>query len=649
MTKFYHISAKKATFCLILGIFLLIQPASAKIPNDPEYQATMWEQIGMPTAWDYSVGSRKVIVAIIDTGADTWHNDLRDNIWINPNEVPNNGIDDDRNGYVDDINGWNFIEKNNDVRTSVFGVDNDPNAVQHGTILAGLVGAAGGNNLNGVGVNWRVQIMPLRAVNSEGQGSVADVANAVNYAVDNGASVISLSLVTDSNDIYLKQVLRRAYDVGVVVVAAAGNEQTSDLGDLDKNPLYPICLDQGDVDNWILGVSSVNASDRLSYFADFGKCVDILAPGESISSTERYAPAYNYLEDFGGKWKGTSFSVPIVAGAAALIKSIRPDWGAKEIIRNLLDNADSVEEVNPIFIGRLGYGRLNVGRAAAGAFLNRPKANLIDTIYFYSGNEFFGYKFNERYAFFIGNVPEAKILDIASADVNNDNKKEIVLLISRKPYFYVRVVNESGVLLNEFALQGAKDARKVKIYSDVSENSYLVTELYDKKNNRTILGKYDWNGNKFGELAIKNVLSNWDISSDGNLIIAFKNKKDLSIKYLNWDNKTLGKWDIPKIDSVDDLKILHEANIDEDKILLVYRQGKDTLQMAISVVDGKKRSEKIVSKNKDKWHLLAGNFGGDDGVGAWRFQLNGGLFPVYDYYGKLVKDIKMLKISGGVE
>ena len=82
MTKFYHISAKKATFCLILGIFLLIQPASAKIPNDPEYQATMWEQIGMPTAWDYSVGSRKVIVAIIDTGADTWHNDLRDNIGL---------------------------------------------------------------------------------------------------------------------------------------------------------------------------------------------------------------------------------------------------------------------------------------------------------------------------------------------------------------------------------------------------------------------------------------------------------------------------------------------------------------------------------------------------------------------------------------
>lgn len=376
MAKCYQNIRKKASFlAVILSLLLIAAPVYSQTPADPKYpfQLVPYEQIHAPEAWNYATGSPSVVVALIDTGVDINNVDLVGNIWTNKKEIAGNNKDDDNNGYKDDVNGWNFVEKNNDVGISKIQEVDDSQAVDHGTVLAGIIGAIGGNNYSGTGLNWRVKIMPLRAVDSSGSGSLAEVAQAVDYAVKNGASIISLSLVGESNDLALSSALRNAYKRGVLIVAAAGNSRfiNEEEGDLAKIRRYPVCEDASSTENWILGVTSVDSNDRVSSFANVGSCVDIAAPGENIYSTQRYAPEYGFMKDFDGGWFGTSFSVPFVVGAAALVKSVRPDWQAKQILHNLLSTADDLDYKNPSYAGRLGYGRLNVYRAVKAAVESR--------------------------------------------------------------------------------------------------------------------------------------------------------------------------------------------------------------------------------------------------------------------------------------
>ncbi len=378
MPESYHKLGKKSivAWLLALALFLVYSDAVlAKIPNDPRYNAQeqIYNQIGAPDAWEYTTGASNVVVAVIDTGVDINNEDLKNNIWRNTKEIFGNAVDDDGNGYIDDINGWNFVEHNNDVSISVIQESNDSGAVNHGTILAGLIGAEGDNSVLGTGLNWSVKIMPLRAIDSNGNGVLADVAKAVNYAVDNGADIISISFVGASTYPELTDSLFRAYKKGVLVVAAAGNSRNDSSGNenLSKVKQYPVCLDSDSSENWILGVGSVDRKDQLSVFGDYGSCIDISAPGERIFSTQKYAPQYGYIKNFDGAWNGTSFSAPLVAGSAALIKSIRPDWGAKEIMANLLRSAEDIDGLNPGFAGQMGYGRLNIGKAVAIAFTSK--------------------------------------------------------------------------------------------------------------------------------------------------------------------------------------------------------------------------------------------------------------------------------------
>ena len=375
MSKSYlKFKQKSSTVAFCLALAVLVCPnvfVSAKTPNDAKYglQESFYSQIGAPAAWDITTGSSSVVVAVIDVGVDITNDDLKENIWQNQKEISGNSIDDDGNGYVDDVHGWNFVENDNDVGISVISVGDDSGAVSHGTILAGLIGAVGDNNFLGTGLNWYIKIMPLRAISSSGGGSLGDVANAIYYAVDNGADIISISFVGDKDDFNLQESLRFAHQRGVLVVAAAGNNRNDGTGNdnLSQNKQYPICSAFPGLEDWVLGVTSVDKDDRLSDFTNYGACVDISAPGEYIFSTQRYAPEYGYLKNFDGPWFGSSFSAPLVAGAAALVKSVRPDWKAKEIILDLLSTADDIDSLNPGFVGQIGYGRLNVGRAVVRA------------------------------------------------------------------------------------------------------------------------------------------------------------------------------------------------------------------------------------------------------------------------------------------
>lgn len=438
------------TFFLVIASLLCPNFfALAKASNDPKYslQEPFYKQINAPTAWDITTGSSSVVVAVIDTGVDILNEDLRENIWQNLKEIPNNGLDDDNNGFIDDIHGWNFVEDNNDVRVSAISVMDDSGAVSHGTILSGLIGAVGDNNLLGTGLNWHIKIMPIRAISSDGGGSLGNVAKAINYAVNNGADIISISFVGDSKSLGLQESLFNARKQGVLVVAAAGNNRNDGTGNDNStnNKQYPICSDFEDSENWILGVTSVDKNDKLSDFTNYGICVDLSAPGEFIYSTQRSDTQYvGYEKNFGGPWFGSSFSVPLVAGAAALIKSVRPDWKAKEIVLDLLASADDIDGLNPGFAGQSGYGRLNVGRAVARAVEFKPVV--------------------------VPLVFESK-------------------LIKKNTKYFVRIISE-GKVLHELPLPGYVDkSTKWAVVEDL-----LVSASLSK--GKVTVNAWDWSGNK---------------------------------------------------------------------------------------------------------------------------------------------------------
>ncbi|HTG45742.1 MAG TPA: S8 family peptidase, partial [Verrucomicrobiae bacterium] len=177
-------------------------------------------------AWRFTTGKKSVLVAVIDTGIDYLHEDLRENIWINPGEIPFNGVDDDGNGYIDDYYGYDFVSN-----------DSDPyDDNEHGTHVAGIIGAQGNNGLGTVGVCWDVSLMALKAFDDQGNGTVADAIAAIEYAVRNGARVVNASWGLDEKSRALEEAVQSASNAGVLFVAAAGNNRSDD-------PSYPASFD----------------------------------------------------------------------------------------------------------------------------------------------------------------------------------------------------------------------------------------------------------------------------------------------------------------------------------------------------------------------------------------------------------------------
>ena len=185
-------------------------------PDDPLYQGgEQWyiDAVNAPAAWDSTTGDTSQIIGVIDTGVDWDHPDLDDNIWRNWDEIPDNGIDDDANGFIDDIRGWDFINNDND--------PNDDNS--HGTHVAGIAAAESNNGIGITGIAWNAKIMPVKMLQSSGRGSSSDLAAAIIYASDNGATVINMSLGSYGESMTVKTALENAY-ANSVLVAAAGND-----------------------------------------------------------------------------------------------------------------------------------------------------------------------------------------------------------------------------------------------------------------------------------------------------------------------------------------------------------------------------------------------------------------------------------------
>lgn len=330
-----------------------IRKASA-IPNDPQYSRLYAPGvINAPAAWDIGTGNESIVVGVLDSGVSYNHEDLQANMWKNPGEIPDNGIDDDNNGWTDDVYGYDAYDQDSNPK--------DENG--HGTHVAGIIGARGNNGLGVVGVNWNVKIMALRALGPDGTGDSVGVVDALTYAIDMKKRGVNLRVINHSYGSYgfstLEQdTLREAALAGIVNVCAAGNGILTEVdgrleyvgADNDSLPLYPASYD-------VAGLLSVAASDQddlRAGFSNFGATsVDLAAPGVGIYSTFLGGKSAYAFES------GTSMSSPCVAGAAALLLSRNPGLAPGQVRNKLIAACD----VLPEWQGKVvSNGRLNLAK-----------------------------------------------------------------------------------------------------------------------------------------------------------------------------------------------------------------------------------------------------------------------------------------------
>ena len=314
------------------------------VPDDPFYNAQQQNLrlIGLPQAWEITTGS-EMPIAVVDTGLDMNHPDIEAKIWTNPGEVASNGLDDDNNGYVDDVHGWDFVN-----------ADADPqDDHSHGSHVAGIAAAISNNTIGIAGVTWGAQVMPLKALNQIGEGSWVDAAAAILYAADQGARVINLSFSAVNSSSTIEAAVQYAQVKGSLVIAAAGNGGGA-VG-------YPAALPG------VLAVAASDNNDLPWSLSNRGPEVDVSAPGLNIFSLNALGSYTHY--------DGTSMAAPHTSGLAALIWSMQPDLSAMEVAQVITTTAQDIW--SPGKDDLTGWGRID-GYAALASLVTHVYLPLIE-------------------------------------------------------------------------------------------------------------------------------------------------------------------------------------------------------------------------------------------------------------------------------
>lgn len=644
MSQFYHYLRKKSILiAVLLFLFVLVLPVESVSVKDPYYnsQNAIWQQIGLHDAWNHTVGSQQIVVAIIDTGIDKTHPDLINNIWINKKEIQNNFIDDDNNGFIDDINGWNFIDDNNNIE--LLNVDNnlDKESITHGTIIAGLIGAEGRNGYAGTGVNWKVSLMPLRVIDNYGEGCYGDISDAIDYAVDNGAHIISMSFVGDRIDDNLYDSLRNAYESGVLIVVAAGNKQKNGLGDLSENPLYPICFDNDDSENWLLGVSSVDSSNHLSSFANFGRCVDLVAPGSMIFSTQYRDIGFS---SFGGPWQGTSFSAPLVAGSAALLKSLHPEWGANDLIKSLLSSANNLDKNNLEFEGKMGYGLLNIGKAINQSIniiqkpilqpnnlvIIPPKDNRrifnFDIPQFNKiFNNFCYTKKTRIYCYDRINKKEIYLTDINRQIISYDwlyDGSTVSVLSKDKNIYTVTILNGKGIELRSWELDVGFEFDKIKFVINKDLNRVFISG-YDIKNKLTKIIRYNLEDLSMTSIKIPLKIGSWSVLNNDGLFLASIVKGRLSVLEVDSNGNKKYSWLGPNTTVIESMDSGHFWSKEENQLAIIIRNGNQVMQFIVDLSSSSFYRTSFSNVKNIPWYMLTGDVNQNGLDDIFRYNLHG--------------------------
>ena len=317
------------------------------VPNDPHFSSGLqWslrnssvgKDISASAGWDILNNAPNVVVAVVDTGIRYTHEDLAANMWRNPDETPNNNIDDDGNGLIDDVHGINAIN----------GTGNPMDDGDHGTHVAGIIGGVGNNGKGITGVAWNVKLMACKFIASDGYGSWSDAVQAIDYAIEEGAHVINASFGGPAYSSALFAAIQRARAAGIIFVAAAGNEQYN----LDSIQTYPACYS---LDNIVVVGASTRSDTFDASYSNYGvNNVDLFAPGTSVYSTWGSGDSAYRSET------GTSMASPHVAGAVALMRARYTNLTSGQIIGRLLASVD----VLSAYSGRCRTGgRLNLAKA----------------------------------------------------------------------------------------------------------------------------------------------------------------------------------------------------------------------------------------------------------------------------------------------
>jgi subtilisin family serine protease len=311
--------------------------------------------IDAPEAWDIYTGSQDIIIAVVDTGVDYRHRDLDNNMWVNSEEIAGNDADDDNNGYVDDIHGYDFINN-----------DSDPcDDRGHGTHCAGTIAAEGNNGQKSdiVGVCWNARIMALKFLGSDGYGSTSDAVIAFYYAVQNGADVISNSWGGGAYSYTLEQAIDYAHSQGVIMVASAGNNNST-------SSQYPAHYEH------MISVAATNSNDEKAPFSNYGDWVDMAAPGVDILSLRATGTSHGTVyDDYTTVLSGTSMACPHVAGACALLLSTNPQLTCDDVNNILMGTVD------PIAPEICKTGRLNLFNAML-AVVSSKGSIILDNDYY---------------------------------------------------------------------------------------------------------------------------------------------------------------------------------------------------------------------------------------------------------------------------
>jgi len=346
--------------------------------NDGTFSATLSvadADIDMELAWDIEQGDASIIVAVLDAGAKMNHPEFNNRIWQNTADLAN-GTDDDANGYIDDLQGWDFVNN-----------DNDPaDDHGHGTNVAGIIGANANNNTGYVGVDWNCKVMICKVLDNTGAGTYTWWADAIYYAVDNGANVINMSLGGASFSNMLEDAVNYAHTNNVTVVCSMGNDNNNAI-------VYPAGFANS------IAVGSTDASDQrsvpfnwsVSSGSSYGNHIDVVAPGTHV-----YGLSHTSNTVYNIHWSGTSQATPLVVGVCALLLAQDPTKTPEDIrmiLRNTAEDqvGNAIEDVAG-FDNYYGYGRLNAHQALLSASLTSIKNDLDQTnlrVYPNPCNEYF--------------------------------------------------------------------------------------------------------------------------------------------------------------------------------------------------------------------------------------------------------------------
>lgn len=406
--------------------------------------------INVVPVWNEGItGSKNVKVAIIDTGVDYTHTDLQANILKNSAEVAGDGIDNDGNGFIDDVYGWNFADN----------IANGMDDHNHGTHCAGTIGGVGNNGIGVAGVNWNVSILPVKFLNSQGSGSLDGAVQSIQYATKMGVDLMSNSWGGGPYSQALYDAIKDAKAKGILFVAAAGN----DSNDNDASPSYPATYQ---LDN-VLSVAATDNRDQIAVFSNYGKStVHVAAPGVKILSTVQG-------NDY-GVMSGTSMATPHVSGVAALMMSTNPSYTYAQIKDALIKTSDKVRGLSKKVVAR---GRVNVYNAIHGIIPvdNTPAENLWkDHIYSVESPHPYAESKTYQYDF---NVSNAKYVRVVFESIETEAGYD---KISVKDGSGDEVENLSGTYASGYVtdyIVGGKGSITLKTDASLNKNGFKVRKL----------------------------------------------------------------------------------------------------------------------------------------------------------------------------